>query len=88
MDFSYLEIQEWMKESKYFANNPQQKAATPKPGYPRLDETGKIVKMVGDALKQADAGGRNKALCEIALNGYGITPWHDGSTDCKYPAKK
>jgi len=88
MDFSYLEIQEWIKESKYFANNPQQKTATPKPGYPRLDETGKIVKMVGDALKQADAGDRNKALCEIALNGYGITPWHDGSTDCKYPAKK
>lgn len=87
LDFSYLEIQEWIKAGKYFEHHPQQQAATPKPGYPSLNETAKVVKMVGDALKQADAGDRNKALCEIALNGYGITPWHDGSTDCKYPTK-
>ncbi|MCK9635911.1 MAG: hypothetical protein M0R41_06510 [Methylobacter tundripaludum] len=85
--FSYLEIQDWVKASKYFASHPQQRAATPRPGYPKLHETQKIVQMVGNALKQADAGDRNKALCEIALNGYGVTPWHDGSTDCKYPAK-
>ena len=85
LDFGYREIQEWMQATEYFKNHPQQKPAQAKAGFPNVNENVKIVKLIASALKQADAGERNKAMCEIALNGYGITPWHDGSTDCKYP---
>lgn len=83
--FGYLEVQDWINQTGYFKQHPEQKPAVPNKGYPQLNETGKITALVGAALKKADAGDRNKALCEIALKGYGVTPWHDGSTDCKYP---
>ncbi|MFI3197590.1 MAG: hypothetical protein QX196_04625, partial [Methylococcaceae bacterium] len=84
LEYSYLEIQEWIKATDYLKKHSEQKPAGPNKGYPQLNETAKIAALVGNALKLADAGDRNKALCKIALKGYGITPWHDGSKDCKY----
>jgi hypothetical protein len=88
LDYMFREIKEWIKAKDYFRHYPLQKAATPRRGYPTLDQTGKVVNLVGKALKLADAGERNAALCKLARDGYGISPWHDGSTDCKYPAHR
>lgn len=88
LTYGYREIQAWIEAGKYFASHPEQKPATPRRGFPQLGQTSQIVKRVGQALTLADAGERNQALCKLALEGYGITPWHDGSTDCKYPPHK
>lgn len=86
LDYTWRELGEWVKARNYFAHHPQQKPATPKRGFPKLNQPDKLVKLVGMALKKEKADERNAALCKIALHGYGITPWHDGSTDCRYPS--
>lgn len=86
LDYSWREIGAWIKARHYFADHPLQKPATPKRGFPKLSDTDKIVKLLGMALKKEKADERNAALCKIALHGYGITPWHDGNTDCRYPS--